>query len=124
MERLQTSITLAYRIEHASHQQETEDQARRDLSLVIENLISPTLFSADVDEHDHKQKQHHHAADINEYLHTRNELRAREHKQRRHRYERRNQKQRAMNRIARHDSQQSRKDRRESEDPEEERFVS
>jgi len=48
---------------------------------------------------------------------------AREYKQRRDRNQRRDQEQRAVNSIARHHRQQPRKDRRESKDPEEERFV-
>src|ERR1051326_1016552 len=96
---LQPSITFVHRIEHSTDEEQTENQTGSYLSLIIEDLVAPTLLSAHVDEHDHKQKQHHHAADVNQYLHTGDELRAREHKQRRNRHQRRDQEQRTVDRY-------------------------
>src|SRR6185369_9035906 len=123
MKLLQTAITVAYGVKHAANEEKTEDQTRRHLSLVVEDLVLAFFFRADVDEHDDEEKEDHHAADVNEYLHAGDELRAGEHKQRRHGDERGDQKQRAVHGIARHHRQQPRKDRRQREDPEEERFV-
>ena len=116
-------MTFSHAIQHSDNQQKTEDETRRDLSLFVEDLFSALLFRADVYKHDYEEEKDHHAADVNEYLHTGNELRPREYKKRRDRDERRDQKQRAMHGIARHHGQQPRKDRREPEDPEEECFV-
>src|ERR1051326_1485876 len=104
---LQPSITFVHRIEHSTDEEQTENQTGSYLSLIIEDLVAPTLLSAHV----------------NQYLHTGDELRAREHKQRRNRHQRRDQEQRTVDSISRHHRQQPRKDRRESKDQEEERFV-
>src|ERR1051325_9566894 len=88
MKYLQTTVTSVDRVKYSAYEQQTKDQAGGDLSLIIEDLFPSTFFGADVDQHDHEQEKHHHAADINQDLHAGNELRAREHKQGGNRHER------------------------------------
>ena len=52
---------------------------------MVEDRRIAAFFEADVHEHDNEKKQHHHAADIDKYLHAGNEFGAQQNKERRHR---------------------------------------